>query len=320
MARQERRCVSLQLEAVLTLLVIVCLSVELAWPSCSLAAKKSSSKVTVGQRSRSSKVHRPRHSASLSNSKAGSNGQNVRSKRTHRLDSKKTDSSASEHRKAHGKVSDEGLEPKAMPPNYEAETRLLAKAYQLRDQALNEQMRGDLGDAVKHLSEATEISNEYYQGEPSPAEAQLYFELAVAAESAGQNALADKSFSESIKRNPRAAEPRVRYATLLAKLGNAEQAIAEARLATGADPADPRPHSLLAVLLERKGELEEADAEKARAKALLSARPVPKPEPCRVKTAEPIPAGEPPDLPESSESQRSKDSEELPADTPLGLP
>lgn len=207
-----------------------------------------------------------------------------------------------------------------MPPNYEAETRLLSKAYQLRDQALNEQMRGDLGDAVKHLSEATEISNEYYQGEPNPAEAQLYFELAVAAEAAGQDDLAGKSFAECIKRNPRAAEPRVRYAALLAKLGNAEQAISEARLAAGADPADPRPHSLLAVLLERKGELEEADAEKARTKDLLSARPVPKPEPCRVKTAEPIISGEPPDSPERSESEQSKDSDELPSDTPLGLP
>jgi len=223
---------------------------------------------------------------------------------------------SSSRKSRHGKkeTADENkYEPKEMPPNYEVETRLLAKSYALRDQALNEQIRGDFGDAVKHLSEAAEISAEYYQGKPSPTEAQLYFELAVAAENAGQNDLARKSYEDCLARNPKLADVRVRLATLLAKTGDSDQAITEARRAAEIDASDPRPHHLLGILLERKGDLNEAELEKSKTRALLGAKPSHRPEQEKKESA-------PSKLPEENEPGETEPSEIPPADMPLGLP
>jgi Flp pilus assembly protein TadD len=317
----------LQSKAALPLLATACLLVLQAWSFAVWAGQKSHARASQNHASGASakKQGRHRYSSDVSSHSAATSSRKEKSRRsrasTKALSKSKANTASRQGAKQSGKVSDQDSgEPKAMPPNYEAETRLLAKAYQLRDQALNEQMRGDLGDAVKHLSEATEISNEYYQGEPNPAESQLYFELAVAAEAAGQNILADKSYGESIKRNPKATEPRLRSATLTAKLGNLEKAIAEARLASGADQADPRPHNLLSLLLEHKGDFEEAATERARAKALLFAKPVPKPEPCRVKAAEPIQPTEPADSVEKSEEEQPKEGDNQAPDQPRGLP
>jgi Flp pilus assembly protein TadD len=208
-------------------------------------------------------------------------------------------------------------EPKAMPPNYEAETRLLSKSYKLRDQALNEQMRGDLGEAVRHLREATEISGEYYQGERSPTEATLYYDLAVAAEAAGQTDLAVQSYRQCIERNAKMPGVRVKLALLLAKQGETEEAMGEARKAADSDPEDPRPHHLMGLLLERKGDIVGARQEQDRSKALLDAKPVRHRETVREQGTEKQGA---PVSEEKSDESKEPELDNPPADMPLGLP
>lgn len=219
------------------------------------------------------------------------------------------------HRHAGEDTADKSLEPKEMPPNYEVETRLLSKAYRLRDQAHNEQMRGDYGDAVKHLGEAAEISGQYYQGEPAAAEAQLYLELGEAAEAAGQDDLACRSYRDCIARNPTLPAVHVQLAILLAKLGDADNALAEAQKASTVDPYDPRAHHLLSLLLERKGDLTLADAERAKATSLLKAGP-------KLKPAAPLHLPEPAEelQPDSAQDGNEPQGGNPLKDMPLGLP
>ncbi len=197
-----------------------------------------------------------------------------------------------------------GTEPKEMPANYEVETRLLSKSYQLRDQAANEKLRGDYGEAVKHLSEAVEISSEYYQRKPAPAEAQLYGELAEAAAAAGQSNLCRKSYQECLSRNPKLAAVRIKLAALLLSQGQTEEALTEASRAAQDNPSDPQPHYLLSHILARKGDLSGSKAEQAKFKALLTATPAAKMPEEQMQTNEPA----------------APASEDLPADMPLGLP
>ncbi len=204
------------------------------------------------------------------------------------------------------------VEPKPLPASYEQESRLLGKVYSLRDRALNEEMRGNYGDAVKQLSQAVEISNQYYGGKPSPAESQLYMELGKAAEEAGQDDLAKRSYGESLNRNPNCTDVRVRLAALLAKTGDPVGAAEQARKAVALDPDDPRAHHLLGLLLEKQGDLEAARAEKAKSKALLRAG-------ARHKPARLEPGAEPDKAGDKGEPGEQA-PEEIPPDMPLGLP
>ncbi|HEY9869749.1 MAG TPA: tetratricopeptide repeat protein [Candidatus Obscuribacterales bacterium] len=150
------------------------------------------------------------------------------------------------------------------------------RAYSLRDQALNEQLSGDYGLAVRHLLEATQMAAKYY-GKPSGAEALLYLDLARVAEQAGQHEVARQAYVQWLERTPSSPEARLRYSALLAKLGLVAEATSQARKAIELDPADPRAHLLLALLLERQGKLEEARAARVSSRALLEARPASRP-------------------------------------------
>jgi len=153
---------------------------------------------------------------------------------------------------------------------YEERTKALSKAYALRDLALNEVLNGDYGLAVKHLAQATQFSRDYYYN-GSPAEALLYLDLAQAAEKAGQDDLAQRSFAEAANLNPHLFEGHLGLARLHARLNHPTQALEEARKATAQAPSDPRAHLVLSLILERQGQIAEAHAEKAKAQKLLEA-------------------------------------------------
>lgn len=146
------------------------------------------------------------------------------------------------------------------------------RAYSLRDQALNEQLSGDYGLAMRHLLEATQMAAIYY-GKPSGAEALLYLDLARVAEQAGQHEVARQAYGQWLERTPESPEARLRYSALLAKLGLVAEATSQARKAIELDPADARTHLMLALLLEHQGKLKEARAARASLRALLEARP-----------------------------------------------
>jgi tetratricopeptide (TPR) repeat protein len=146
------------------------------------------------------------------------------------------------------------------------------RAYSLRDQALNEQLSGDYGLAVRHLLEATQMAAKYY-GKPSGAEGLLYLDLARVAEQAGQHEVAGQAYMQWLERTPASPEARLRYSALLAKLGLVVEATSQARKAIELAPADPRAHLMLALLLEHQGKLEEARTARASSRALLEARP-----------------------------------------------
>jgi tetratricopeptide (TPR) repeat protein len=156
------------------------------------------------------------------------------------------------------------------PPGYETQTQLLARAYRLRDQALNEQMKGDHGLAVKHLLDATQLSTLYY-GKSVPQEALLYFDLGVAASGAEQNDVAREAFRQCLERDPKMSEAQMRLAMVLAREGKQAEALTYARQAVELQPEDSRAHLVLSLLLERQGQVAEAQAEKDKARRLAKA-------------------------------------------------
>jgi len=197
-------------------------------------------------------------------------------------------------------------EKPAAPPD----KSLLVRAYALRDRALNEKLRGDYGLAVKHLIESTQLTSQYY-AKPSPVETLLYMDLGAAAESAGSNEVARQAYLQCVGRSPSSPEVRLRLAQLLARMGQSSDAIAEARKAIELGPADPRAHHLLSLLLERKGETQEANLARERSRALLEARPPARSEP-------PEPLSEDADA-RPADGQKTAEPDVL-EDEPLGLP
>jgi len=194
-------------------------------------------------------------------------------------------------------------------------TELLSRIYQLRDRALNAQLRGDFGEASSQLREAVRLSGEY-QGERSPTETLLYLDLAGAAEAAGQVLLAGEAYRQCLERNPRSAQIRLKFASLLARTGELAEAEIQARQALVADPRDPSAHLLLALVLERQGKREEAELEKARSRELLTTSGSEKTHPT---TAPPqAPSQAPPASEPESKLQPGKQAPDL--DPSIGLP
>lgn len=178
------------------------------------------------------------------------------------------------------------------PPGYETETQLLARAYRLRDLALNEEQKGDHGLAVKHLMDATQLSTQYY-GKPVSQEALLYFDLGIAAAAAEQNDVAREAFQQCLERKPDMSEAQMRMAMVLARQGKQAEALTYARQAVELQPEDARAHLVLSLLLERQGKLEEAKSEKAKARQLAKAAGITTPKEL-MESGTPIPGMEEP--------------------------
>jgi tetratricopeptide (TPR) repeat protein len=192
---------------------------------------------------------------------------------------------------------DDPDEPRT-PPGYETQTQLLARAYRLRDQALNEQLKGDHGLAVKHLLDATQLTSQYY-GKSTPQEALLYFDLGVAASQAEQNELARQSFQQCLERNPDMSEAQMRLAMVLARQGKQAEALSYARQAVELQPEDSRAHLVLSLLLERQGHAAEAKAEKDKARRLAKSAGITTPKEL-LESVAPLPNAESEPLPDAS--------------------
>ena len=85
---------------------------------------------------------------------------------------------------------------------------------------------------------------------------------------------AKQAYMEALNHDSRFIDIHLRLASLLAKTGQTKQAMGEAKKACEIDPADPRGHFMLGLLLEHLGQVTEAKQEKARARNLLGAYPV----------------------------------------------
>jgi Flp pilus assembly protein TadD len=121
--------------------------------------------------------------------------------------------------------------------------------------------------------EEVQLSSSYHV-RPSATESLLYLDLAACAEQAGLSSVARQAYGQLLERSPRSSEARIRLGGLLARLGQVREATSVARRAIELDPASPRAHLLLSLLLEHQGALTEARTERDSSRALLQSRPV----------------------------------------------
>ena len=194
-------------------------------------------------------------------------------------------------------------------PNYEAEVAPMSQIYRLRDLAINEDLGGDFGLAMKHFKEATALLSSF-SGNHGPTDVLAFYAMGRTAEDAGQFETAKQSYIEALNHDSRFVDIHLRLASLLAKTGQTKQAISEAQKACDIDPTDPRGHFMLGLLFEHIGQLADAKQEKEKARNLLGAFPTKSKElQVQIKPSKENP----------NESQDMPDSD-MPADMPEGLP
>ncbi len=124
----------------------------------------------------------------------------------------------------------------------------LAKVYALRDQALNDQLRGNYGLAYEELKQACLLASAHWSRH-KPVMESLYFELATAAELAGKQEEALEALHDCLACKPDHVKARLKLARLLARAGKLEEAVVEARKAVSQAPGDAEAEALLNLLL-----------------------------------------------------------------------
>lgn len=154
------------------------------------------------------------------------------------------------------------------PVDYVEQTDLLARAYRLRDEALNDEIQANYGLAVKKLMDATQLSAQYYPT-GSPAEALLYYELGRVAQQADRKDVAKQAFLQALERKPDLVDARVNLALIYAAEGRHAEALDNVRRAISAEPENSRAHLALSMLLEKQGNAAEAQSEKSESRRLI---------------------------------------------------
>lgn len=150
----------------------------------------------------------------------------------------------------------------------------MAHAYSLYDAGANARLAGNYADAIDKLNQSARLfnnANDYQHGGSSTLESMVHFELGLAAEGIQDFGLARDSYQRCLLIRPGFTQASIRLVDMLARIGQGPLALAKAQEAVYANPADPRSHLLLALMLEKTGRGDLARTSRETAKRLLIA-------------------------------------------------
>jgi hypothetical protein len=166
----------------------------------------------------------------------------------------------------------EKIEPQSPPENQElpSEYHDFQKAYSLYDEGTNARLAGNYSEAVTHISRALNLVPSNAHGGPSVLVLNMEYDLAQAAEGAGDLPLAARYYARALADRPNFPEASVHLARVLALSGKLDEALRAARDGVARSPNDARTHSMLALLLTKNGQGTEASIESRKAQSLLS--------------------------------------------------
>lgn len=137
---------------------------------------------------------------------------------------------------------------------------LIAQAYHLYDQGLNEHLVGNYGSALDKLTEASNLLDQARSnqrtGVPSTMEAMVFYEMGQTAEQDGDVRLARDSYAHCVKACPTFVEGYLRVSSLLAREGNLALAENFAREGEASCPGDARLAQLVKLIETKKSESE----------------------------------------------------------------
>lgn len=155
---------------------------------------------------------------------------------------------------------------------------LLARAYGLRDDGLNEKMAGNFGVALAKLKQSVEVFEEHGGSESNAVKSLLFFDIGQTAELAGELSLARDSYQRCIRVAPplTSHEAALRLAIVLARMGNLEFARRVGDEAVQAKPNDPRIRAVLAMINDMIGNGQESDRHRELLRSQIGAITVPR--------------------------------------------
>ncbi len=114
------------------------------------------------------------------------------------------------------------------------------KAYSLFDEGTNARLSGNYQLAIASLSKALDLVPDNAHGGPSVLTLNMEYELAQAAESSGDYALAARYYARAVTDRPNFVDASVRLVQCLARCGKSTEALSAARDAVEHNPNDPR--------------------------------------------------------------------------------
>lgn len=144
----------------------------------------------------------------------------------------------------------------------------LNRAYSLYDQAITERLSGNAELAASKMDEAYSVYQNYH-GSIGSLEPIMLFDLARAAEEAGNFSLAKDSYQKCLRLKPGFCEAGIGLASLLVRRGEHALALVHARKLAETRPNDPRARMLLSVILSKTGFQDDARKEELAARQLL---------------------------------------------------
>lgn len=145
----------------------------------------------------------------------------------------------------------------------------LGRAYALYDRGLNEYIVGDFGLASEHLSSAQQIFSATY-GNNLPQQETFYYDLALAQEGTGNLEAAIESYKKSLSARVGFFDGYLALAQLYGRMGKWQEGQETVRRALDLRPDDPRANLICGLILEKQGQVEEAQKFKTKARDFVS--------------------------------------------------
>lgn len=145
----------------------------------------------------------------------------------------------------------------------------LGRAYAVYDRGLNEYMIGDYGLAAEHLGQAADIFSATY-GQSLPQQETVYYDLALAQESAGNLDGAIASFKKSLSNQAGFFDGHLALAQLYGRMGNWQLGADSVKRALDLRPDDPRANLIYGLILEKQGQMLDAEKFKTKARNFVS--------------------------------------------------
>lgn len=144
----------------------------------------------------------------------------------------------------------------------------LGRAYALYDVGLNEYLVGDYGMAADHLGQASQIFSATY-GNNLPQQGTFFYDLALAQEGAGKLDEAIMSYNRSLA-HAGFFDGYLGLAQLFGRMGKWQEGADALRKALDLRPDDPRANLIYGLVLEKQGQIVEAEKFKAKARDFVT--------------------------------------------------
>lgn len=161
----------------------------------------------------------------------------------------------------------EAVEPDTSKQFFQ-DVNTLGRAYALYDLGLNEYIVGDYGLAADHLNQASQIFSATY-GNNLPQQETLFYDLALAQEGAGKLDEAIASYNRSLSQKG-FFDGYLALAQLYGRMGKWQEGLDAVSKAINLRPDDPRANLIYGLILEKQGQLVEAEKYKAKARDFVS--------------------------------------------------